>query len=185
MLTAGPAKPRHCQAARPAYDFHKMTDEPDPPPLLELTLYPHRSLSPEGFWLIMGALVVLSFVGGVVFWSIGAWPVIGFIGLDVALVYWAFKASYAAGRAYERVILTEDVVVVRRVAPSGRTTVEALPAHWLRVELAAPAEAPAELRLSTHGRALVIGAFLSPAERREVATALREGLARLRAAPAP
>lgn len=154
-----------------------------PAPLLELTLRPHRSLSPAGFWAIMTVLVALSFVGGVVFWLIGAWPVIAFVGLDVALVYWAFKASYAAGRAYEQVRLTHDALVVRRVAASGRRHEETLPPHWLKVEIDQPRGRTTQLRLSTHGRAVTIGAFLSPDEREEVASVLRAALARMRAAP--
>ena len=38
----------------------------------------------------------ISFVGGMVFLIAGAWPVVGFLGLDVLLVYWAFRANYRA-----------------------------------------------------------------------------------------
>ena len=152
-------------------------------PLLELTLRPHRSLSPAGFWAIMTVLVALSFAGGVVFWLIGAWPVIGFVGLDVALVYWAFKASYAAGRAREELRLTPETLTIRRIVASGRAYEEKLPPHWLKVEIARPRGRTTQLRLSTHGHAVVIGAFLSPDEREDVADVLRAALARMRAAP--
>lgn len=152
-------------------------------PLLELTLCPHRSLSPAGFWAIMTVLIALSFAGGVVFWLIGAWPVIGFVGLDVALVYWAFKASYAAGRAREEVRLTPEALVIRRIAASGCADEETLPPHWLKVEIGRPRGRATQLRLSTHGRVVVIGAFLSPEEREDVANVLRAALARMRAAP--
>jgi uncharacterized membrane protein len=161
-----------------------MDTTPEPSaPLLELTLRPHRSLSPAGFWAIMTVLIALSFAGGVVFWSIGAWPVIGFVGLDVALVYWAFKASYAAGRAREELRLTPETLIIRRIAASGRAHEVVLPPNWLKVEIDRPRGRTTQLRLSTHGRTVTIGAFLPPEEREAVADVLRAALARMRAAP--
>ena len=47
------------------------------------SLSPHRSLSPEGFrWLIRG-VVAANLVVGVPMLILGAWPVFGFMGLDV------------------------------------------------------------------------------------------------------
>ena len=40
----------------------------------------------------------------------GAWPVIGFFGLDVALIYLAFKLNYRSGRLYETIELTPGAV---------------------------------------------------------------------------
>ena len=54
-------------------------------------LTPHRSLSPTGFLIFMAVLGGISFVTGMVFLLAGAWPVFGFLGLDVLLVYWAFR----------------------------------------------------------------------------------------------
>src|SRR5437588_1476045 len=63
------------------------------PALFSALLTPHRSLSSAGFFVVMGLIAGISFVGGVVFLIAGAWPVIGFLGLDVALEYWAFRRS--------------------------------------------------------------------------------------------
>jgi uncharacterized membrane protein len=144
---------------------------------LDLVLRPHRSLSPLGFWIIMAVLAAFSFVGGIVFWLAGAWPVIGFLGIDVVLVYIAFKASYAGGRAYERVRLSPDLLTVERVDAYGRREAFSLPPHWLRVELEDSVQR-SELRLASHGRSLTIGAFLPPEERAEVADVIRAALAR-------
>ncbi len=160
-----------------------MSENETSPALLDLTLHPNRSLSPTGFWIIMGALATVSFIGGIVLWTIGAWPVIGFVGLDVALVYWAFKASFAAGRVYERVRLTGDALTVERIDTRGHRRIESLPAYWLRVEVETPPGRHAALRLTSRGRSLTIGAFLSPDERGEVADVLREAVYRLRHGP--
>lgn len=149
--------------------------------LFRAELRPNRSLSPRGFTLLMAGLMVVSFAAGVTFVSMGAWPVFGYFGLDVALVYWAFKASYRSGNLYETLVLTEDTLEVRRVHPSGGSQVWRLKPHWLRVLIDVPPEHHSQLVLRTHGRELTVGSFLTPEERVEVAEALRDALARGRA----
>ena len=148
--------------------------------LLDLMLRPHRSLSPAGFWAIMAVVAGFSFVAGIVFWSVGAWPVVGFLGLDVVLVYVAFKASYASSRAYERVRLSPHALLLERRSAAGRHESFALQPYWLRVEFNNDPDRPDSLRLRSHGRSFSIGTFLSPDERAEVAKRLDAALARLR-----
>ena len=64
---------------------------------------PHRSLPNVGFLVLMIAVGVVSFVAGMFFLMLGAWPVFGFFGLDVLLIYWAFRINYARAAAYELV----------------------------------------------------------------------------------
>jgi uncharacterized membrane protein len=151
--------------------------------LFDAVLTPHRSLSPGGFWLLMALVSGVSFVSGMYFVLKGAWPVTGYFGLDVLLIYLAFKASYRSARLHETVRLTEDALVVERVSPSGRRASWTFQPYWLRVEMDDPPEHASQLTLTSHGRSLVIGAFLSPAERSELAAALRNALERSRQAP--
>ena len=69
-------------------------------------LTPHRSLGPTGFLILMAVLGGVSFAAGIVFLLVGAWPVFGFFGLDVLLIYCAFRLNYRAARAYEEVTVT-------------------------------------------------------------------------------
>ncbi len=71
------------------------TQEARPP--FRAVLTPHRSLGPKGFLILMTALSVVSFIAGMAFYLSGAWPVLGFFGLDVVLVYVAFKAELSIG----------------------------------------------------------------------------------------
>src|SRR6185295_19237961 len=89
------------------------------PTLFSALLTPHRSLSGTGFVVLMAVVAGISFIGGVVFFVVGAWPVIGFLGLDVALVYWAFRANYRAAAAYEEVTVTPSELRLRRVSHRG------------------------------------------------------------------
>jgi uncharacterized membrane protein len=156
-----------------------MTDISTAPPLLDVVLRPHRSLSPAGFTAIMTALIAFSFIGGIVFWWVGAWPVIGFLGLDVALVYWAFRASYARGREYERIVLMPGSLMIERASHKAGTERFSLQPYWLRVDLEDGPEPAARLLLRSHGKSFTVGGFLSPQERTELADLLRAALARL------
>jgi uncharacterized membrane protein len=165
----------------PTGDYHRAMTEP----LLDLVLRPHRSLSPTGFWVIMGIVAVWSFAGGIVFLSVGAWPVLGFLVIDAVLVWIAFKASFGDQRAYERLRLADGTLLIDCVDRRGRAEHFALPAYWLRVSLeTAPGQTPC-IVLTSHGRRFSIGAFLAPDQQRQVAEHLSETLARARATPLP
>lgn len=148
--------------------------------LFDAVLTPHRSLSPRGFWLLMGCIVAVSFTGGLVFLIAGAWPIFGFFGLDVALIYWAFRASYRSGRLRERLRLTRDELTVERIDPRGKLRRWTFQPYWLQVDIDDPPDHSSQLVLSSHGRALAVGAFLSPLERGEIAGALRQALGECR-----
>ncbi len=148
--------------------------------LFDAVLHPHRSLSPLGFFILMAVIGGVAFGAGIAFLLMGAWPVFGFLGLDVLLVYIAFRLSYRAARLYETVRLTENELKVQRVNPSGRIKTWTFQPFWLRVEMDDPPRHDSQLVLTSHGRNLVIGAFLTPEERLDLAKALRAALARQR-----
>ena len=155
------------------------------PLLFDAVLHPHRSLSRADFTVLMAALGVASFAVGLAFLLRGAWPVFGFFGLDVALVYLAFRLNYRSGRLIERLRLTPRTLEVQRITPSGRVTRWRFQPYWLRVELEAPQDHHSRLTLRSHGRALTIATFLSPGERASLCAALKAALARCRCLPAP
>ncbi|MDA5194663.1 DUF2244 domain-containing protein [Govanella unica] len=143
------------------------------------TLHPHRSLSRRGFKVLMCCLGLLSCLVGFVFISIGAWPVFGFFGLDVLGVYWAFQLSYRASTSLETIRLTDDNLTVGRLSPKGKYEEWQFQPYWVRVQIAEPRPYEVRVTLTSHGRNLEIGRFLSPAERLEVAEALNKALGRL------
>lgn len=150
---------------------------------LNAELRPNRSLSRRGFAWLMGSLVAISFAAGVAFVSIGAWPVFGFFGLDVLLVYLAFRASYRSGRLFEYLKLTREALEVKRIRPSGAAQIWRFHPWWVRVSIDRPPEHESQLVLSAHGKSLTVGAFLSPEERGEVADALEDALRTVRTSP--
>jgi uncharacterized membrane protein len=146
-------------------------------PRLDLILRPHRSLGRRGFFWVMALLCAASFVAGAVFIAVGAWPVVGFLGLDVLLVWIAFKASYAGARARERVTLFDDRLEIERVDAWGRRQTQRLEPYWLSVDHGR------HVALRSHGKATVVGAFLTVEARAELAQTLDAALRRWRQSP--
>ena len=164
------------------------TDSPAPDDdgvIFDAVLTPHRSLPPAGFLALMAALVVISFLAGLAFFLVGAWPVVGFLGLDVLLVFVAFRVNYRRGRMYETLCLTRDALTVCRVDPRGGETNWRFEPAWLQVLLEDPKAHGSRLTLRSHGRSLAIGAFLTAEERRGLAEALTAALAEARSRPQP
>ena len=114
--------------------LHSMTKTPRPFPAVHFatSLVPHRSLSPEGFkWLIRGAIAANLLIG-LPMMLLGAWPVLGFMGLDVWLLWFMFKRSYLDARRSETLLLTDRELIIDRVAPDGEREQHRLDAYWLR-----------------------------------------------------
>lgn len=160
---------------RPAQeqDAGLSTGEPMP---FRVVLTPYRSLSPSGFLIFMAVLAAVSFVTGLVFAWIGAWPVLGFFGLDVAIVYVAFRLNYRSGRLYETVEVLPHSLTLQRVHPSGKTETYEFQSYWARILLATGADGRSSLRVASHGREIIFGAFLTNEERASLADELRAAL---------
>ncbi len=146
------------------------------PSRFSAVLTPHRSLSPRGFVVLMTAICLISFGTGLLFFMLGAWPVIGFMGLDVLLIYVAFKLNFRALRRYETVDLTDDALTVTQVEPSGRTKAWTFNPYWVRLRLEPRVGRSTELSLASHGQRLVFASFLTDSEREDFADALSAAL---------
>ncbi len=165
-------------------DNSRPGDLPTEPAIFAAVITPHRSLSSTGFLIFMLCIGTLSFASGVVFLILGAWPVFGFLGLDVLLVYWAFRANFRAARAYEEVTVTPTELTVRKVSHRGAVREWTLNPVWVRLDRAVHEEFGIErLFLVSHGRHLSIASFLSPDEKASFATALAAALGEARRGP--
>lgn len=150
------------------------------PVVFDALLYPHRSLSRRGFAVLMAVVALVCFTLGALFFLQGAWPIFGFFGLDVLVLYLFFRANYRSGRVYEKLRLTPAVLTVERGDHKGPRSTDEMQPTWLRVAMDDPPRHESQIRLSSHGRTIIVGSFLSPPERAEVAGALNEALDRLR-----
>jgi uncharacterized membrane protein len=138
-------------------------------------LRPHRSLSPVGFkWLIRAVLLANLLVALPMYW-LGAWPIAGFCGLDVALLWWLFDRNYFDARRRETLTLTDRELVLERVSPEGEREEHRLEAYWLKVYVD-----ERRLVLTSRRNRVVVGRFLAPDDRTRVANELQAALAALR-----
>ena len=104
------------------------------PELFSALLTPHRSLNRTGFVVLMAFLSAVSFVAGVAFLLMGAWPVLGFFGLDVLVIYWAFKVNFRTAQAREEISVTPSELRVRRVSHRGHVAEWVLNPLWVRLD---------------------------------------------------
>lgn len=145
----------------------------------QATLTPHRSLDRNGFIAVMVLIAAVNFGVGVLFMMIGAWPVAGFAGLDVLLMYWAFRANFAAGEGWERISISGTELVVERQTRRNPAERHTFNRRWTTVELAEDKEREliGKLAVVSGRRRLVVGQFLSAEERQTLAQALKSQLA--------
>jgi len=140
-------------------------------------LTPHRSLNRTGFLAVMLFLSAVSFVTGLVFLIMGAWPVFGFFGLDVLVIWWAFKVNFRAARASEEIVVTPSELRVRRVSHRGQVVEWAFNPLWVRLDTEIDEDFGIEhLYLISRGRRLRIAGFLGPQEKASFYNGLVEAL---------
>ncbi|MGO4713621.1 DUF2244 domain-containing protein [Bradyrhizobium sp. 2TAF24] len=147
-------------------------------------LEPHRSLNRTGFLVLMGFVSAVSFAAGLAFLLMGAWPVFGFFGLDVLVIYWAFRVNFRRAAAYEEVRLTYGELRLRRVSHRGQTLEWAFNPLWLSIQQESHEEFGVEhLYLVARGRRIGIASFLSPEEKGSFYKALTAALQEARRGP--
>ena len=148
------------------------------PTIFSAVITPHRSLGRTGFLVLMAVFGGISFISGMVFLLAGAWPIFGFFGLDVALLYWAFRLNYRHAGAYEEVKVTPSRLTVRKVSHRGRAREWVLNPLWVKLDKESHEEFGIErLFLVTRGKQLIIANFLGPDEKASFAKELGNALA--------
>lgn len=139
--------------------------------LMDAVLRPHRSLSLAAFKLVLSVVIAVNLVIATVFIAHGAFPVAGFLGLDVLALWLAFRWNYRDARREEHLRIAAGQVHVASIDPKGRAQ------HWV--------VNPIWTRVLRQGRGVVIraggdqmrvGAFLSPKECAELAAAVDTAL---------
>lgn len=144
---------------------------------------PHRSLGTAGFRALLGVVIAANAIGALYFSSLGAWPVAGFMGLDVIAVLVAFRLSYAQARAFERISIDATHIVIEQCDTKGRLTSERMPSYWAQVVFEGD-ETQGDIRVRSHGRSIAVGTHLPGPERHVFAGRLKEALREARSSVA-
>ncbi|HEY7747741.1 MAG TPA: DUF2244 domain-containing protein [Aestuariivirgaceae bacterium] len=149
-------------------------------PVLSMIVSPHRSLSPAGFAVLLGGVAALNLAGGAVFLYLGAWPVAGFMGLDVALIWLAFRWSYHRANRYEQLVVTDTELQLQRFVENRLLETLSFPRGFVHVDIEHDddRQLTGRLLLRSKGKACEIGSFLGPQDRRALAGTLQKALVR-------
>jgi uncharacterized membrane protein len=160
------------------------TEQDTQPELFSAVLTPHRSLSPRGFVILMAFISLVSFIAGFAFWMMGAWPVLGFFGLDVLAIYWAFRINFARAAAREEISVTPTELRLRRISHRGHAMEWTFNPLWVRLDQEIHEEFGVEkLYLASRRQRVAVGSFLGPDEKASFAKALMEALATAKRGP--
>jgi uncharacterized membrane protein len=158
--------------------------DPNEVELFSARLTPHRSLNRTGFLVVMAFVSVVSFAAGVVFLMMGAWPVLGFFGLDVLAIYWAFRINFRRARASEEIRVTPSELYVRRVSHRGHVMEFRFNPLWVQLDRKTHAEFGIErLYLVSRGRRVAVAGFLGAEEKESFFKALMAALQAARRGP--
>ena len=154
------------------------------PELFSALLTPHRSLNRTGFLVLMAFLSAVSFAAGLAFLLMGAWPVFCFFGLDVLVIWWAFRINFRRAQATEEILVTPSELRVRRISHRGHVVEWVLNPLWVQLDQKIDAEYGIEkLYLVSKGRRVAIANFLGPDEKASFAKALTAALQAARRGP--
>jgi uncharacterized membrane protein len=152
-----------------------MTKTQEVKPDWAVTLRPNRSMTREGIAAIIAVVAVLNLVASLVFWVAGAWPILGFLGLDVVIIWWALRKNWADGERYEQIQVVGDELMLKRFPVEGASRELRFNRRWLRVDLEfdVPRELVGRLFLNYRNEKFEVGSFLGADERTSLAKALR------------
>ena len=144
------------------------------PPFVHLSV-PNRSLGPSGRRWTLAAIAATTFAVAAGAAAIGAWPVMPFAGLEIALLALAFRVVRMHDGDFERLEIGEhEVRVEARDADHMTRFVANRP--WARVVVRGDG-ARCTLRLAYAGRTVPLGRLLSDEGRRRLAEDLRGKIA--------
>ncbi len=143
---------------------------------LNITILPYRSLSKKSFRNLMFAVCFIFFSIGVFFWSLGAWPVFGFLGLDVILLYLAFKINYKSGEIFENLKLFNSNLLITRCFPSGKSQSWSLEPYWTKVEISKNFRNDQRLVLKSKDKVVLLGSFLNLNDKKKLMKKINEAL---------
>ena len=148
------------------------------PIVFSARLTPYRSMGQKQFKIMFCLVAGICLVIGGVFFALGLWPVLGFMGLDILLVYWAFKTNFWAAKAYEDVEVSRQHVLVRKVSPKGRANDHNFPQFGTRFEVDRHDEIGiTQMRLANRSKSVEFGYFLNPHDRETFAEAFQKAMA--------
>jgi uncharacterized membrane protein len=159
---------------QPGFD-EVMTESQEAKPDWAVTLRPNRSMTREGVVAMIAIVAALNLSAALVFLVAGAWPILGFLGFDVAIIWWAMKRNWADGERYEQIQVSGDELTLKRFPVAGAAKEMRFNKRWLRIDLEfdEARELVGRLFLAYRNERFEVGSFLGAEDRQSLAKALR------------
>ncbi len=153
-------------------------------PIFEATLTPYRSLSTHGALWLVGIIAAIWGLMSLSFVAMGAWPVLGFFGIDIVLFGWLIWLNVRDARRKETVSVSRTTLEVKRFCPKGlRRELHRFNPFGTRLTVDRHEEyGVTKLSLVSRGNPeITVGDFLNPDDKESFAKALGSALAKARA----
>ena len=141
--------------------------------IIKLRLEHSKSLRPEGANLV---LVIFGGFGLVIsgsFMVFGAWPVFGFMALDVLLIYIAFQAQYRRSDRGQEITISNDKIEIKYFIKGVCVKTILLNKYWAKLEQFNCFNRQSKLMFSSHGKFSEIGEFLSLKDKQKLVADLQ------------
>ena len=163
---------------------HDSTLDPWNAQLFAARIRPHRSLTQQNFRILLMVFCAAAFFTTIPFVLLGAWPIVGFMGLDVLLFWWAFRINFRDARAYEDVSVTPLELRLAKVSPRGERVEWNWNPLWVRLVREEDEDyGITRVALVSRDREVEVAGFLGPTARAEFATGLSRALAEAKRGP--
>ena len=143
-------------------------------------LEPNPPLSSKATWIIMSALTIFCCVVGFVFLMVGAWPVTGFMGLELLAFGIAFSICRSRARVRERVAVDHRGMLIERNDPKLGHQAWQFEGHWARASAEREGSRRSCLVVRERGIGHRFGRFLNHDENVSLANAINQALQKYR-----
>jgi uncharacterized membrane protein len=152
----------------------------DQPTTFQVVLYPNQPPPARSLVILLVGIFGVAIGTSIGFILAGAWPVVGFLGVELVLLVVCLIWARRMARYAEHIRLDDGGLFIRTTAGERTLRTWRFEPYWTRVQLAEIRPGETALRLSAHGRTLTIGRFLNGKERTDVAAELEAALRRHR-----
>jgi|SRR5688572_30139745 uncharacterized membrane protein len=132
----------------------------------------NNSLSSTGRLVVFGFIFVVSIGIALAFAALGAWMILPFAGLEMLVLYLAFRYIDRHAGDYERIEVAGERVQVEH-CEAGRTQQHEFNRSWAQVVVSG---AGSRVALRSHGRELEIGRYVNDEQRLKIALELKRQL---------
>ncbi len=141
---------------------------------LDIILYPNQSMSFRFSLFLCLIFLGLTTSISLYFLQFGAWPVALFLLLDLIIILLAFKISYSKSQTYERIILSENLLIKKNLKQNKEKTIKIEPS-WIRLKVIYYNN-KGHLEIISKGKPQIIGSFLSFSELKKLANTIKKAL---------